>query len=349
MAASGIVTRSRVQNLNNSGGNNNENTSIQCENVIISDSTVCTNEGEIFVTSEAAKTDRKHVKPVNSTVKCYSTRENEVIASLQTVIDILNRDLKQAHSEIKSLQTENEELKTQLHLLNDTESFVTVAKKRANRESVGAFKRHQTLPVPVMPTNRYEILRDCELKNPSPDGGGGGVQIIPQRRKRTNKQKVVVLGDSMLKFAGDKCREAGHDVYCFPGIKIEELKHQVESLRLDNVVAIHVGSNNIQRGVQAEEIMGDTMDLIDHIRKQNPRTQIIISGILQRRDVSWRRIRRINEELDWLCVTRNCLMVDGNCWIGNDDIARDGIHLNRNGSSKFGRLLCDAINSCQGN
>ena len=35
--------------------------------------------------------------------------------------------------------------------------------------------------------------------------------------------KVVILGDSLLKFAGETCTRNGCDVYCFLGIRLEEL------------------------------------------------------------------------------------------------------------------------------
>ena len=161
---------------------------------------------------------------------------------------------------------------------------------------------------------------------------------------------MVVLGDSLLKFAGEECKRKGYDVHCFPGIRIEELRHQVEKTDWKkvhpDVIVIHAGTNNIRRGISATEIMGDTMDLVDCIRKQVPKTKIVISGILHRRNASERFIRRINMELDWLCSVRDCLMVDGNCWTGKFDIARDGIHLNRRGAQKFGKLLCKVIHYC---
>ena len=161
---------------------------------------------------------------------------------------------------------------------------------------------------------------------------------------------MVVLGDSLLKFAGEECKRKGYDVHCFPGIRIEELRHQVEKTDWKkvhpDVIVIHAGTNNIRRGISATEIMGDTMDLVDCIRKQVPKTKIVISGILHRRNVSEHFIRRINTALDWLCSVHDCLMVDGNCWIGKFDIARDGIHLNRRGAQKLGNLLCKVIHSC---
>jgi hypothetical protein len=155
---------------------------------------------------------------------------------------------------------------------------------------------------------------------------------------------VVVLGDSLLKFAGEECKRKGYDVRCFPGIRIEELRHQVEKIDwkmvCPDVIVIHAGTNNIRRGISATKIMGETMDLVDCIRKQVPKTNIVISGILHQRNVSERFIRRINTELDWLCSVRDCLMVDGNCWIRKFDIARDVIHPNRRGAKKFGNLFC---------
>jgi hypothetical protein len=161
------------------------------------------------------------------------------------------------------------------------------------------------------------------------------------------------VGDSLLKFAGEACKAKGYDVRCFPGIRLEELRYQVEKIGLKtacpDVLVIHAGTN-IRRGMSATEIMGDAMDLVNYIRKQAPKTKIVISGVFYQRNISDRFIRRINSELDWLCSVRNCLMVDGSCWLGKFDMARDGIHLDRRGAQKYGNLLCKVINSCtQGN
>jgi hypothetical protein len=51
-------------------------------------------------------------------------------------------------------------------------------------------------------------------------------------------------------------------------------------------------------------------------------------------------------ELDQLCSVHDCLMVDGNCWIGKYDMARDRIHLNTREAQKFGNLLGKVTQSC---
>lgn len=86
---------------------------------------------------------------------------------------------------------------------------------------------------------------------------------------------------------------------------------------------------------------------MDLIRSKLKNAKIIISGLLRRCDINIRRIVRINSELDWLCSVRKCTMVDGNCWLSDNDFARDGIHLNRRGSYKLGELLCKVIESAK--
>jgi lysophospholipase L1-like esterase len=178
---------------------------------------------------------------------------------------------------------------------------------------------------------------------------GNSNKYESQGRSRATP-KAVVLGDSLLKFGGEQCKRKGYDVRFFPGIRKEELRHQVEKTDLEkegpDVIVIHAGTNDIRGGISATKIMGDTMDLMDSIRKQVPETKIVISGILNRRNVSEHFISKINTELGWLCSVYDCQMVGGNCWIGKFDMARDGIHLNRTGAQKFGDLLSKVIHSC---
>ena len=44
----------------------------------------------------------------------------------------------------------------------------------------------------------------------------------PQKHGRETLE-VVILGDSLLKFAGKACTRKGYDVRCYLGIKLEEL------------------------------------------------------------------------------------------------------------------------------
>lgn len=76
--------------------------------------------------------------------------------------------------------------------------------------------------------------------------------------------------------------EEGYDVHCFPGIQTEELHHQVEKSDLNAVcleaIVIHSSTNSIRRETSVTEIMGNTLDLTDSIRKQAPTVKIVVSG-----------------------------------------------------------------------
>jgi len=47
-----------------------------------------------------------------------------------------------------------------------------------------------------------------------------------------------------------------------------------------DVTMIHAGTNSIGHRISATEIMMDTTHLADCIRKQVPKTKIVISGVL---------------------------------------------------------------------
>jgi uncharacterized Rossmann fold enzyme len=77
---------------------------------------------------------------------------------------------------------------------------------------------------------------------------------------------------TLLNFVGEECKRKVCDVCCFPGIRVEELQHQMEKTDSEtecpNVIVIHAVTNNIRRGISATEITGDTMDLVDTTRNK---------------------------------------------------------------------------------
>lgn len=285
--------------------------------------------------------DANHEHIVSET--SYATWDAETIASLHMVINMLHRDLQNAQRVISGLKQENDELKKkQNEDCDEAASFSTVTKKRR-----AATERNPNLNGNLVNSNRYEMLEIEEEENAVDKEVKSPYQC--NSKQNENEKRVLVIGDSLLKFAGEACKEKGYEVRCFPGIKLEELQHKVSEMNLKKenpeIVLIHAGTNNISRGVRAEDIMGETMGLINYIRCKAPNSKIAISGVLRRRDTGIGRIGRINQELDRLCETKKCLMVDGNAWLKDTDFGRDGVHLNRRGSSIFGNLMCNVV-SC---
>jgi hypothetical protein len=64
--------------------------------------------------------------------------------------------------------------------------------------------------------------------------------------------KVIILVDSLLKFAGEACTRNGCDVCCFLGSRLEELRHLVEKtdlkMKCPDVIVIHASTNNVRYG-----------------------------------------------------------------------------------------------------
>ncbi|KAG8235438.1 hypothetical protein J437_LFUL015786 [Ladona fulva] len=58
-------------------------------------------------------------------------------------------------------------------------------------------------------------------------------------------KNVMVIGDSMVKFSGNRCRHKGALVECLPGIRAEQLSSKIEKMgdeRNERTVLIHVGT-----------------------------------------------------------------------------------------------------------
>jgi hypothetical protein len=69
-----------------------------------------------------------------------------------------------------------------------------------------------------------------------------------------------------------------------------------------------------------------------------PNCRLVLSGVLRRRDVSWRRIGALNDTFDWVANALEITFVDPNTWIEDRDFARDGLHLNGRRKRRPGQL-----------
>jgi hypothetical protein len=150
--------------------------------------------------------------------------------------------------------------------------------------------------------------------------------------------KCVVVGDSLLRNVG--AEHADMKVECFPGIKTEQLHRVIERKELGSpeTVIIHVGTNDTRATRNLDVIMGEVYDLVSMAKRKLPNCKFVLSGVLRRRDVSWRRIGALNDRFDWVANALGLTFVDPNSWIEDGDFARDGLHLNGRGKRRLGQL-----------
>jgi hypothetical protein len=157
----------------------------------------------------------------------------------------------------------------------------------------------------------------------------------------STKQKVVkcmVVGDSLVRNVG--ADHGNMEVECFPGIKTEQL-HRVMERRVmaeADTLIIHVGTNDLRTTRNLDFIMGEVYALASTAKKKLPNCKLVLSGVLRRRDVSWRRIGSLNDRLDWVANTVGLTFVDPNSWIEDGDFGGDGVHLNGRGKRHLGNL-----------
>jgi lysophospholipase L1-like esterase len=107
---------------------------------------------------------------------------------------------------------------------------------------------------------------------------------------------------------------------------------------------IQVGTNDLRRTANLDYVMGDVYALVNKTRAKFPQARLVLSGVLRRRDMSWRRIGALNDRYDWIAKTLGVKFVDPNSWLEEWDFGRDGIHINRSGAKKLGQLysrVCD--------
>ena len=137
-----------------------------------------------------------------------------------------------------------------------------------------------------------------------------------------------MLGESIIWNAGTECSDM--NVECFLGIRTEQLHSIIKRRGLgssDNVV-IHVGTNNLRRTENRHYVMGDVFDFINTAKTQFSTSRVVLSGVLRRRDVSWRRIGAVNCRCEWVAKTLGVTFLDPYSWVDDWDFGRNALHIN---------------------
>ncbi|KDR12548.1 hypothetical protein L798_13708 [Zootermopsis nevadensis] len=171
-------------------------------------------------------------------------------------------------------------------------------------------------------------------------GAAAGCEVSGRdtAQKLQGGAECLVLGDSIIRDVGTD--HGNIKVECFPGIRTEQLQRVMENRNFGNpdTVIIHVGTNDLRRTANLDYVMGDVYALVQKARTKFPISKLVLSGVLRRRDVSWRRIGALNDRYDWVARTTGVTFVDPNSWIDDRDFSRDRLHINRGGAKRLGKL-----------
>ena len=102
-----------------------------------------------------------------------------------------------------------------------------------------------------------------------------------------NKEKVLIVGDSMTKFIKPNKLSRKHHVqsYSFAGAKIEDMNDFVKPLlrRRPDKVIVHVGTNNV-KDENPKRVKAKIGELVDTNRNEQPSAKIVLSSVIHRND-----------------------------------------------------------------
>jgi hypothetical protein len=116
----------------------------------------------------------------------------------------------------------------------------------------------------------------------------------------------------------------------FPGIRAEQLHRVTEKRNLGypETVIIHIGTNDLRVTRNLCFAMGEVNALVATAKSKCSNCSLDLSGVLRRRDMSWRRIGVLNASFDWIANALGITFVDPNSWIVGRYFGRNGLHLN---------------------
>jgi hypothetical protein len=101
-------------------------------------------------------------------------------------------------------------------------------------------------------------------------------------------------------------------VECFPGIRVDQLRRVMENRDLghSDAVVIHEATKDIRRPKNLDYIMGEVHDLVSTAKAKFPGSRLVLSGVLRRKGVHWRRVGATNNRLEWVAGALGVTFVD---------------------------------------
>ncbi|CAL1301706.1 unnamed protein product, partial [Larinioides sclopetarius] len=173
--------------------------------------------------------------------------------------------------------------------------------------------------------------------------------------------KILVIGDSIIKYLKEYLSDENLDVVSYPGATIDRITSKVSMIeRKYDCFLVHVGTNNIQLD-SVEVILQKYKLLIKEILQINPKAKVICSSLIPRginyfKKDFWttkddirilnHKIDLINNELKSLCSDHEALVFcssSKSTWYGF--LGYDGLHLNRRGNHHLSNLFYDVLKS----
>ncbi|KAG8235849.1 hypothetical protein J437_LFUL015779 [Ladona fulva] len=121
--------------------------------------------------------------------------------------------------------------------------------------------------------NRSEEDNPAEKHEPRTSETMGGVNEegwmtvagMSKRKKLINNDKCTIMGDSMIRYAGDACRRKGINVEFYPGIHVEQMERMSDDKQEELLVLHRDKLEGIIRDMEIKgEIMNRKCEFVEH-------------------------------------------------------------------------------------
>ena len=157
----------------------------------------------------------------------------------------------------------------------------------------------------------------------------------------TTTKSTLVIGDSTIKHVVPMIRDASTAVLCWPGIKLDEVARRLATVKTEpeSAIVFSVGLSDVKSAETPGEVSNKIDKLILAAKKRFPNRKIVINGAMNRLDQEPEFLTILNIELKTVCEKRKITFLDPNVCIKPTHLAKDGIHLNRQGSQVFGNFF----------
>ena len=173
---------------------------------------------------------------------------------------------------------------------------------------------------------------------------------VKKKSENNHKRSIVILGDSIIKdIEQHRVRKSlpnNEKVYVksFSGATIKHMHSYAQPSKEFNndLVILHCGTNDLRTEKEPLEIAKEVIELALEMKSTN--NEVMVSGIVSRRDKLNDKSKEVNKLLQSLCVSKKLLFIDNSNINPVYHLNNSGLHLNMRGSFTLGSNLVNAIN-----
>ncbi|KAJ8894684.1 hypothetical protein PR048_007349 [Dryococelus australis] len=107
-----------------------------------------------------------------------------------------------------------------------------------------------------------------------------------------------------------------------------------------------MGGNDLARRKVGQEVEWDLRRLLRKVREKFPGARAVVSGVLVRIGVSYRKAVAASEVYERVCRDSGATFIDSRKWVGWESVRRDQVHLTEQGKRILGDLLGREVAGC---